>query len=410
MAYSGESVKRRTFLFSTVAAVLGATSSLSGASYVKNRRLVSGSVTLLLTGDVMTGRGIDQVLPHPGDPRLYEPYVKTAIAYVELAESANGPIPRPVDFAYVWGDALAELQRVRPDVRLINLETSITKSDDPWRGKGINYRMHPDNLPCLTAAGIDCCALANNHVLDWGYAGLLETLATLRSADIKTVGAGRDRHEAEAPAIIARGEARRVVVFAFGFLTSGIPQEWAAGNRAGVYLLPDLSKTTVSRVAAHVSAIKRSGDIVVASIHWGSNWGYEIPQQQRAFAHGLIDEALVDVIHGHSSHHAKGIEVYNDRPIIYGCGDFVNDYEGISGYEAYRDDLVLMYFVTLNAATGELERLEMTPLQIRRFRLHRASEADTLWLRDVLTREGKTLGTVVRLGASNTLLLEGQHG
>lgn len=358
----------------------------------------------------MTGRGIDQVLPHPGNPRLHEPYVKTAITYVKLAERANGAIQRPVDFAYIWGDALDELQRVRPDVRLINLETSITKSDDPWRGKGINYRMHPDNMPCLTAAGIDCCALANNHVLDWGYAGLLETLATLRSAGIKTAGAGRDRHEAEAPAIIARAEARRVVVFAFGFLTSGIPREWAAADRAGVYLLPDLSRTTVGRIAAQVSAIKRSGDIVVASIHWGSNWGYEIPQQQRIFAHGLIDEALVDVIHGHSSHHAKGIEVYNDRPIIYGCGDFINDYEGISGYEAYRDDLVLMYFVTLNAATGRLERFELSPLQIRRFRLHRASKADTIWLRDMFTREGRTLGTTARLGAGNTLLLDGQRG
>lgn len=357
----------------------------------------------------MTGRGIDQVLPHPGDPHLYEPYVNTALTYVELAERANGPIPRPVNFAYVWGDALAELQRVHPDVRLINLETSITRSDEPWPGKGINYRMHPDNLPCLTAADIDCCALANNHVLDWGYAGLLETLATLRSADIKTAGAGRDRDEAEAPAIIACAGAQRVIVFAFGFLTSGIPPEWAAANRAGVYLLPDLSKTTVSRVAAHVKAVKRSGDIVVASIHWGSNWGYEIPRQQRTFAHGLIEEALVDVIHGHSSHHAKGIEVYNDRLIIYGCGDFINDYEGISGYEAYRDDLVLMYFVTLNAATGRLERFEITPLQIRRFRLHHASKADAVWLRDTLTREGKTLGTAFRVDASNTLLLDGQR-
>lgn len=388
--------------------MLGAASLLSGAREVKSQRSASGSVTLLLAGDVMTGRGIDQVLPHPGDPRLHEPYVKTAITYVELAERANGPIPRPVEFAYIWGDALDELQRVRPDVRLINLETSITKSDDHWRGKGINYRMHPDNVPCLAAAGIDCCALANNHVLDWGYAGLLETLASLHSTDVKTAGAGRDRSEAEAPAIITLGEARRVIVVAFGSLTSGIPREWAAADRAGVYLLPDLSKTTVRRLAAQVSAVKRSGDIVVASIHWGSNWGYEIPRQQKALAHGLIDEAGVDVIHGHSSHHAKGIEIYNGRPIIYGCGDCITDYEGISGYEEYRDDLVLLYFVTVDAATGRLERLEMTPLQIKRFRLRRASKEDAAWLRDMLTREGRTLGTTARLGTGNTLLLDVQ--
>ena len=94
----------------------------------------------------------------------------------------NGPIRQPVSFAYIWGDALSELDSVSPDIRIINLETSITQSDDFWKGKGINYRMHPDNIPALTAAGIDICALANNHVLDWGYPGLQETLSSLKQA------------------------------------------------------------------------------------------------------------------------------------------------------------------------------------------------------------------------------------
>jgi poly-gamma-glutamate synthesis protein (capsule biosynthesis protein) len=139
-------------------------------------------MTLFLCGDVMTGRGIDQVLPHPGDPVLHEGYATSALDYVALAERANGPIPRPAEFAYVWGDALAEWARIAPDLRIINLETAVTTRDDWQRGKGIHYRMHPANVPCLTAAAIDCCVLANNHVLDWGYAGLAETLQTLRRA------------------------------------------------------------------------------------------------------------------------------------------------------------------------------------------------------------------------------------
>jgi poly-gamma-glutamate capsule biosynthesis protein CapA/YwtB (metallophosphatase superfamily) len=98
----------------------------------------SGRLTLFMCGDVMTGRGIDQVLPHPGDPVLYEPYMRSAAGYVELAEKANGPIPKPADFSYIWGDALAEWERVSPDVRIINLETSVTASGEYWRGKGIN--------------------------------------------------------------------------------------------------------------------------------------------------------------------------------------------------------------------------------------------------------------------------------
>jgi hypothetical protein len=78
----------------------------------------------------------------------------------------------------VWGTALDELNRAQPDARIINLETSVTRSED-YALKGINYRMSPENAECLAAAAIDCCALANNHILDWGQAGLIDTLATL---------------------------------------------------------------------------------------------------------------------------------------------------------------------------------------------------------------------------------------
>src|SRR5438874_7484626 len=113
-------------------------------------------IAVFLCGDVMTGRGVDQVLPHPGDPVLHEPHVRDARDYVRLAERLNGPIARPVDFTYPWGDALDPLQRAGTDVRLINLETSITSSEDAWPGKGIHYRMHPRNIGCLTTARIDC--------------------------------------------------------------------------------------------------------------------------------------------------------------------------------------------------------------------------------------------------------------
>jgi poly-gamma-glutamate synthesis protein (capsule biosynthesis protein) len=363
-------------------------------------------LTLFLCGDVMTGRGIDQVMPHPSDPRLFEPYVRNAKEYVALAERASGSIPKTVDFAYIWGDALAELQRRAPDVRIINLETSVTISDDHWPGKGIHYRMHPKNIPCITAAKIDCCVLANNHVLDWGYRGLAETLETLHEVNIETAGAGRNREEAGAPAIIENSSNSRVIVFSFGMESSGVPYEWAANSdKAGVNLLPDLSAKTVHRVADQIRKVKRPRDIVVASIHWGGNWGYRIPNDHIQFAHALIDSANADVIHGHSSHHAIGIEVHNDKPILYGCGDFLNDYEGISGYERYRDDLALMYFVRMDSDTGKLTGLEMAPMQTKRFRSNRASAEDTEWLRNTLNRECAKLGGGVELSNDNTLVL-----
>jgi poly-gamma-glutamate synthesis protein (capsule biosynthesis protein) len=362
-------------------------------------------MTLFLCGDIMTGRGIDQVLPHPGDPVLHEGYATSALDYVTLAERANGPIPRPAEFAYVWGDALTEWARIAPDLRIVNLETAVTTRDDWQRGKGIHYRMNPANVPCLTAAGIDCCVLANNHVLDWGYAGLADTLETLRRAGLQSAGAGRDKAEAAAPAVLTTAKGR-VLVFSFGAQSSGIPPDWAAAaGLPGVNLLADFSPATLRRVAAQVKVVKRPADVVVASIHWGGNWGYAVPEAHQRFAHGLIDLCGVDVVHGHSSHHPLGIEVYRGRPILYGCGDFLNDYEGIAGYEAYRGDLSLMYFLTVDAASGRLLRLWMIPMQTRRFRLHRPSAEDTRWLREVLDREGRRLGSRVEAGPGGSLTL-----
>jgi poly-gamma-glutamate capsule biosynthesis protein CapA/YwtB (metallophosphatase superfamily) len=365
------------------------------------------AITIFMCGDVMTGRGIDQILPWPSVPHIFESYVRDARGYVELAEDASGPLPKPAGFSYVWGDALDVLTRLVPDVRLINLETAVTESEEYWPHKGINYRMHPRNVPAITAAGIDVCALANNHVLDWGFTGLAETLATLKGAGIGTAGAGRNLDEAAAPAIVTVEGKGRVLVFACGDESSGIPAEWEATAAApGVHFLRDLGDETVRAFAKQVRDVKEPGDIVIASIHWGGNWGYGIPREQTDFAHRLIDEAGVDIIHGHSSHHAKGIEVYRGKPVIYGCGDFINDYEGISGNERYRGELGLMYFVQMEPVSGKLAGLRMQPTVMKRFRVDGASQADALWLCDMLNREGRSFGTGVAMENDGTLVLQ----
>lgn len=362
------------------------------------------SITLFLCGDVMTGRGIDQVLPHPGKPELFEYYVHDARRYVELAEAKNGKIKKPVAFDYIWGDALTEFARIAPDLRIINLETSITRSNDYWPGKGINYRMHPRNISCLTTAGIDGVVLANNHVMDWGYAGLKETLRSLAQAKIKATGAGASNREAQTPSVFEVEGKGRVLVFSFADKSSGVPYSWMASDtRPGVNMLYDLSKTTVQQIASQVNAVKTKNDIVITSLHWGGNWGYEIPGEQQNFAHELINKANVDIIHGHSSHHPKGIEIYKNKTIFYGCGDFINDYEGISGYEQYRNDLSLMYFITVNTSSGELEHCQLVPMQMKNFRVNYANHMDAKWLAGILNREGRKFNTQVELHDNNSM-------
>jgi poly-gamma-glutamate capsule biosynthesis protein CapA/YwtB (metallophosphatase superfamily) len=354
-------------------------------------------VSLLLTGDVMIGRGIDQLMPTPCAPQLYEPYVQDARDYVRLAEDASGPIARPVHFDYVWGEALAQIERQGPALRIVNLETAVTTSDTAWPGKGIHYRMHPAHMGCLQAARIDACALANNHVLDWDRTGLIETLDTLRAAGIATAGAGADAAQAAAPAVLQIPKGPRVLLFSCALETSGVPSAWrATATRSGVDLLPALGARTLQALADQVESARQAGDIVIVSLHWSGNWGHAIGADERAFARGLV-EAGVDLVHGHSSHHAKAFEIHRDRLILYGCGDFINDYEGIGGHEAWRGDLAPAYFVTLDG--GRLQSLRVALFKSNRLRLQAASMQDCAWWRDTLNRECAPLGTAYVLQA-----------
>jgi poly-gamma-glutamate capsule biosynthesis protein CapA/YwtB (metallophosphatase superfamily) len=355
--------------------------------------MTGDSVRLFLSGDVMIGRGVDQILATPGVPILYESWAKSAIRYVELAEQANEAIPRGVNPEYIWGDALTVLDQAGVDARIINLETAVTDRGEPWPAKGIHYRMHPANVDVLTVAGIDCCVLANNHVLDWSYAGLGQTLHSLHEAGIATAGAGVDAARARLPALIQTGTRSRVTVLAVGLESSGIPGSWsAASDRAGVWLLRSLTSAAVNDIGGELSRVRRPGDLTVVSIHWGPNWGYAIPPSHRRFAQALIDEAGVDVVHGHSSHHPIGIEVYRDRLILYGCGDLINDYEGIGGHDEI-PSLGILYLATLTRAG--LKELEMIPMRLHRFRLERAERDDVTWLARTLSQASGQFGTRV---------------
>jgi poly-gamma-glutamate synthesis protein (capsule biosynthesis protein) len=208
------------------------------------------------------------------------------------------------------------------------------------------------------------------------------------------------------PAAIEIAGGRRVLVFGLGSPTSGIPTDWAATeSRPGVNLVADFTEEGARKIAAEIRRYRRDGDIVVVSVHWGENWGYEVPEVQRNFAHQIIDAGAADLVHGHSSHHVKATEVYEGHLILYGCGDFITDYEGIGGYEAYRPGLALAYFATLESESGRLERLEMVPFRSRRFRLERVDRQDAAAALQILNREGERLGTRFAAAARGTIEL-----
>ncbi len=114
------------FLFFAAVAELAFGEEITGKNHMLSEMTATGNgaadrssrnskrITIFMSGDVMTGRGIDQVLPHPGDPLIHEPYMKSAAGYIKIAEEVNGPIQQPVSFSYIWEDALEELDRIAP--------------------------------------------------------------------------------------------------------------------------------------------------------------------------------------------------------------------------------------------------------------------------------------------------------
>lgn len=355
--------------------------------------MVKPALKLLLAGDVMIGRGIDQVLPHPADPKLQEPMVCDARDYIRFAEARHGPIPMSVPPSYPWGESLAFMDASDPDFRIINLETAITSASSPWPQKSIHYRMNPSNINCLMAARIDACCLANNHVLDWGWNGLAQTLHCLKLAGISSVGAGLNPHQAQSPAVFdcAASECPngRLLLFSLALPSSGCPINWSATfDRPGIALLPNIDKGTARWLSRYILKHRHSGDRLVLSLHWGANWVQSIPEDHLWFARTLIDLADVDIIFGHSSHHPLPVEIYHNKLILYGCGDLLNDYEGIipSSHRlpSWRSDLGCLYSVRLDCDNGHLLSLDIKPWLIRRFQLQRPAFVDQLWLEETL--------------------------
>lgn len=332
------------------------------------------AVQIWLAGDVMTGRGIDQAMAHPCSPELYEGWVRDAREYVQLAEKAHGQMPKPVPPDHIWGEALAHMDKCPAALRLVNLETAVTTHGHPWPAKGIHYRMSPRHVAALQAARLDICSLANNHVMDWGEAGLRETLRVLHAAGIHTVGAGLDPAAAEAPAVWHTPHGGRWLVFAWASTDSGVPQPWqVSSQRPGIQTLSALDERSALQVAQTVARHRQPGDRVIVSLHWGGNWGWAVPAEQQVFAHRLIDWGVADLVHGHSSHHPRPIEVYQGKLILYGCGDLINDYEGLGPHEPDDTGVTGLFFAQLSPQTGELQHLTVQAWTLKKFRLVQAS-------------------------------------
>lgn len=286
----------------------------------------------------------------------------------------------------VWGNTLPLWRRM--DMRMANLECVIATSGEPWEPKVFHFLARPRAVEALQAAGLHLVSLANNHVLDFGPEALRECLSLLRRSSIQAAGAGDTVEDAAAPAVLsAHGIAVAVIA-----ISDGEPQ-WEAGpDRPGInYVRCDqrgLQEPYRRRVEDALGRAKTGAQFVIVSAHVGPNWGPPTPQMQ-ALAHMLIDLGA-DLYWGHSNHTVQGIELYRGRPVIYSCGDFIDDY-AVDPVE--RNDLSCL--VELQIDGTMVSRMLLHPVQIAGFQVNLAAGEDARWLCVWLTERMAECGTQV---------------
>ncbi|CAH6420237.1 Poly-gamma-glutamate capsule biosynthesis protein CapA [uncultured virus] len=335
---------------------------------------------VLQGGDNMLGRAVQLTLPYqtPGDNEITD--TQSAQAYLnDILPNADIESIRNQnrDGSYLWNDLLS--LDFSEDVRILNLEAAptFTINNPDLPNKEIHYHVNINNLPGLFSRFTRpyVLSMANNHTMDLGsIAFTQETLPFLSN----TVGIGSNITKAQSAKIIGN-----VAIFAFGAGCSGVPINWAATeNNPGLAYIPPINNLNAVNSAIDImrfSLLSVKDKCKVVSIHWGPNWSHENDEQKyrELLAHRLIDELGVSLIYGHSSHHIRGIELYKNHLIIYGAGDFVNDYEAIPVHDNYNTTGAI-YVIDLDYTTYNLVNLQFIPFQMKRLQCQLINDTEAI--------------------------------
>ncbi|MEV8588792.1 CapA family protein [Streptomyces sp. NPDC051180] len=203
------------------------------------------------------------------------------------------------------------------DVALCHMETVYGREGGPYTGYPA-FKSPPEVAEALSATGYDSCSTASNHTLDDGPEGLARTLDALDRAGVRHAGSARTAEEAARPALLKAGGAT-VAQLAYTYDTNGYPlpegRPWAVG------LLDE------KKVVADARAARAAGaDVVVVSVHWGTEWQTEPDERQLSLGRALTASRTggrpdIDLIIGTHAHVPQAYEKVNGVWIVYGMGD-----------------------------------------------------------------------------------------
>lgn len=223
------------------------------------------------------------------------------------------PLMEQNGFDYPYRNAMLYLSE--PDITAGNLELPVTLGGTPIVGTPYVYKGHPDALPAIKDAGFDVLSLANNHAMDQGLEGMLDTIKHLKETGIGFMGTGNNDTEAFEPYYT---EAKGIKV-AFVGLSHVIPYTELKADRN----TPGIAETyETKRAAAAISAAKEKADLVVVMVHWGDDQADKPSDIHKANARTYID-AGADLIIGAHPHVLQGFEKYKGKWIAYSLGNFI---------------------------------------------------------------------------------------
>lgn len=289
---------------------------------------------LILLGDVMLGRLVNRQV------------------------AATSPL-------YPWGDTLPVLRAA--DAVVLNLECVLADRGEPWPEKAFTFRADSRTVAVLTGAGVTAVSLANNHSLDFGRDALEDCIATLGRHQIQPAGAGRSADSVWRPATFSAAGVR-VAVLA---VTDNMPEWEAHADAPGVCYVPLVSTDPrFNQLLNAIEEVRAYHDLVVVSAHWGPNWGYTPPPDHVEAAHRFVDRGA-DVVFGHSPHVFRGVALHRGKPILFSCGDYVDDY-AVDDVE--RNDESFVWRVEVE--DRRLYRLTLIPTVIRACQAGLAQGAD----------------------------------
>ncbi|ELK46405.1 UNVERIFIED_CONTAM: CapA family protein [Halobacillus marinus] len=271
-------------------------------------------------GDMMFGRHVTDVRDKNGTDYLFE----NVSPYFQSSDYVTGNFENAV--------TLGE-------------EDAYTETD-----KAILLRSNEEPIEALKANNFTNINLANNHTMDYGEQGLLDTTASLKQSGLDYVGAGEDLGEAEA---IDYQEINGMTVATLGVTDVTVPGFRALEFGAGVAV------SDLDSVLPRVKEAEENADMVFVHIHWGAEYDNEPHPRQEEMAHAIVD-AGADVIIGHHPHVLSPVEVYDDSVIFYSLGNFIFD----QGWSRTRDSALVQYDL-MEDGTG---RFEINPMRIREAR------------------------------------------